>query len=159
ELQRGLVTQQRPVPAPFLLLHSREGVSCARMSLVKSGGRFQLTRLIGEGGFGTVYEAFDRDRNSVVALKRLHRFDAVALFRFKREFRTLADINHPHVVTLYELVAEQDDWLLTMELVNGVPFVDYVRDASRTAALDVNRLRLVFGQVADALSAIHQIGI
>src|SRR5213076_48545 len=47
--------------------------------------------------------------------------------RFKKEFRVLADLHHPNVVTLHELVATPNRWFLTMELIDGVSFRDYVR--------------------------------
>ena len=55
----------------------------------KGNARFAVTRRLGEGGFGIVYEAFDRERQLTVALKTLQRFDADALYLFKREFRRL----------------------------------------------------------------------
>jgi len=76
---------------------------------------------------GVVYEAIDRDRNARVALKTLKRLDASAMTRFKREFRALADIAHPNLVSLYELVADDSDMFFTMELVDGVDFLRWVR--------------------------------
>jgi len=55
--------------------------------------RFELRRCLGRGGFGPVYEALDRNRGVRVALKVLHAVDPSAVYRFKREFRTLADID------------------------------------------------------------------
>src|SRR5262252_9533691 len=128
-----------------------------KLPVSKGDGRFQLTRYVGEGGFGVVYEAFDRKRNAVVALKALRRFDAAALYRFKQEFHSIVDLNHPHIVSLYELFSPGQEWYFTMEFVDGVPFTQYVRrDHNR---LDADRLRHVLSQVSDALCSIHQRGI
>ncbi len=68
--------------------------------------RYAIQRRLGRGGFGVVYQAFDRQQNAIVALKMLHRPGADALFRFKREFRALAEISHPNLVALYDLVSD-----------------------------------------------------
>jgi len=101
----------------------------------KAPARFDIQRRLGSGGFGVVYEAFDRERQTVVALKELTRNDPAALYRFKREFRALSDLVHPNLVTLYELISEQDQWLLAMELIRGVNFLDYVHDAQLFGAV------------------------
>ena len=89
--------------------------------------RFELIRKLGEGGEGLVYEAHDNERDMRVALKTLRELDATSLYRFKKEFRALTDVSHPNIVGLYDLVSERDDWFFTMELVEGVDFVSYVR--------------------------------
>ncbi|HEX2571108.1 MAG TPA: serine/threonine-protein kinase, partial [Polyangia bacterium] len=89
--------------------------------------RFELRRRLGAGGFGVVYEAWDRQRNLRVALKTLARIDPVALYQFKQEFRTLADIQHPHLVVFYELLSSAGHWFFTMELLEGLGLLEYVR--------------------------------
>jgi eukaryotic-like serine/threonine-protein kinase len=94
-------------------------------------GRFERRRRLGAGAFGEVWEAYDRQRGELVALKSLTRADPESIYRFKQEFRALADIRHPNLVTLHELLNEGDEWLLVMELVHGVDFTSYIRpDAS-----------------------------
>lgn len=149
--------------------------------------RFERRRLIGAGAFGAVYEAFDRERQATVALKTLHRLDAVALSALKHEFRALAGVRHPNIVRLYELLSDGGGWFLTMELVDGCDFRAYVRggpngDVPTVIAPDANgeiglaetvdaalalpverpteaRLRSAMKQLAEGLAALHERGI
>jgi eukaryotic-like serine/threonine-protein kinase len=114
--------------------------------------RFELIRRLGEGGFGTVYEALDRRRSTRVALKLLRQAEGTPLYRFKREFRALADISHPNLVALDELLTDGLHWFFTMELVRGGTIVEYTLG-------DETRLRTVLPQLVKALNAIHRAGI
>jgi serine/threonine protein kinase/tetratricopeptide (TPR) repeat protein len=148
--------------------------------------RFQVQRRLGAGGMGVVYAAWDRERATTVALKTLRHRDAAALYRFKREFRGLADISHPNLAALHELVSAGDEWFFTMELVEGVDFITWVRGlepeseladtfdfdtpglghgptleqpthgASPPASCD--RLRDALRQLAEGIQVLHQAG-
>src|SRR5215468_10812848 len=78
--------------------------------------RFELRRVIGEGGMGVVYEAYDRERDMVVALKTVRELDAQSLYRLKTEFRARGDLDHRNLVRLGELFHDDGHWFFTMEL-------------------------------------------
>jgi predicted ATPase/serine/threonine protein kinase len=89
--------------------------------------RFDVVRQLGSGGMGVVYEAYDHEIDSVVALKMLQTVDGDGIFQFKKEFRALADIQHPNLVRFGELLSDGGQWFFTMELVHGANFLQYVR--------------------------------
>jgi tRNA A-37 threonylcarbamoyl transferase component Bud32 len=140
-------------------------------------GRFTIVRTLGSGAFGVVYEAIDRKLGRRVALKRLIRVDASARYRFKQEFRALAQVVHPNLVRLHELFVDDEHWLFTMELVDGVDFFTWVRGARQAAlaptldleapdsaaaaivgTMDEARLRAATRQLALAVQALHRAG-
>jgi hypothetical protein len=132
--------------------------------------RFEIRRRLGAGGMGEVFEAIDRDRGEVVALKTLRHPDPAALYNFKKEFRFLQDVSHPNLVSLYELVVDGGQWFFTMELVDGEGLKDYVYPLDQTLpivagmepraepALCVERLRSALGQLAAGVKAVHDAG-
>jgi len=88
--------------------------------------RFEVRRRLGEGGMGVVYEAYDRDRNMLVAVKALRHVNSSGVYRFKREFRSLTGVSHPNLISLYELFSVGGQWFFTMELVEGDDFITFV---------------------------------
>lgn len=89
--------------------------------------RFEVIRRLGSGGMGVVYEVLDRETGERVALKTLRQVGPDELLSFKREFRSLANVLHPGLVPLYELLTSGRQWFFTMELVRGVSLLEYVR--------------------------------
>ncbi|HEY1585746.1 MAG TPA: hypothetical protein VGH63_08655, partial [Polyangia bacterium] len=75
---------------------------------------------------GAVYEAFDRETETRVALKTLLHLDGVSLLRFKNEFRSLQRLSHRSLVSLGELFEHDGKWFFTMECIDGVDFLSYV---------------------------------
>src|SRR5262245_5357718 len=133
------------------------------------GGRFEVRGTLGAGGAGVVYRAFDRQLQREVALKLLRQASGRDLYRFKKEFRALADIVHPNLVTLHELHSTGGDWYFTMALVEGVSFVDLGRPTATpgpsrsrqdilATPVDEVRLRGALVQLVDALIALHKAG-
>ena len=112
-------------------------------------------------GMGVVYEAYDREREQRVALKTLFFDDPSAIYRLKHEFRALADVAHPNLITFYELIREGDVWFITMELVEGETFLDYVRPwnpKDSAAKLDLTRLRAALPQLVEGVYHLHAHG-
>jgi serine/threonine protein kinase len=115
--------------------------------------RYQVIQRIGEGGMGVVYEALDLERHQPVAVKTLQRFSPDALYRFKQEFRTLADLIHPNLVRLYDLVASDEEGVFfTMELIRGTTFIEHVLSSAHHSAGPVSSAATA-RPVRDALGA------
>ena len=99
-------------------------------------GRYDVVGLIGAGGMGAVYDAIDREHRTRVALKTLSHLSAANLLLFKSEFRSVADLSHPNLVSLYELSCHDDLWFFTMERIDGGDFVSALRRSPPTDDLE-----------------------
>jgi serine/threonine protein kinase len=86
--------------------------------------RFRLLERVGSGGMGTVYRAFDERLQRQVAVKEIASSDAG---RVAREAQAAARLNHPGIVTLYELGHEDGRALLVSELVEGATLAELAR--------------------------------
>ncbi|MGE0398182.1 MAG: protein kinase [Kofleriaceae bacterium] len=82
-------------------------------------GRYKLVERIGAGAMGIVYRAEDRELGRDVALKQLHRPDAELTDRLVREARSMAQVNHPNVVAVYDVGVLDGVTYIAMELVSG----------------------------------------
>ena len=140
---------------------------------LETNDRFDLISEIGVGGMGVVFEAFDRQQDSRVALKTMIHLQPTELYRFKKEFRSLANIAHPNLIRLYELFSDGTEWFYTMELIDGVDFNTWVRPLPNLEAIEDDptipmqleiapqnddRLRKALGQLVEGVRALHQEG-
>jgi hypothetical protein len=112
---------------------------------------------------GVVYETMDLESGQRVALKTLLHFDPAALYRFKQEFRALADVSHPNLVSLHELVATDELLFFTMELVPGVDFLRYTaptgaRSGRATGSASTTSSRSGGEGRSDALETLDPVG-
>jgi serine/threonine protein kinase len=99
--------------------------------------RFELRQLLGRGGMGIVYAAYDLEHRCEVALKLLPSLSPAAADRLKREFRVARGTHHRNLVSLGELIEEDGNLFFTMELVAGVDWLSYVRGLDASARPDL----------------------
>ncbi|HKS08135.1 MAG TPA: protein kinase [Pyrinomonadaceae bacterium] len=123
----------------------------------KSVGRYEVSSLLGVGGMGAVYLARDTRLGRKVALKVLFQSSTTdkRVGRFKREARAASALNHPNIVTIYEIEEADGMHFIAAEYVEGVTLRERLKNGPMklSVALDVAR------QVAGALSKAHQQGI
>ena len=118
-------------------------------------GRYQVLEELGKGGFATVYRAHDPALERDVALKVLHQHlagDAATRERFVREGRSLARVDHPNVVTVYEAGEAGDTAFMAMRLIKGRSLADMVIEHGPLSVPDLVR---IIDQIAGALTAVH----
>jgi serine/threonine protein kinase len=121
-------------------------------------GPYRVLGKLGEGGMGAVYRARDTRLGRDVALKLLaptFANDPDRVARFAREAQVLASLNHPHVATIYGLEPLAAHQVIVMELVEG----ETLEARISRGPLDVEHVRRIGIQIADALDAAHERGI
>ena len=117
-------------------------------------GRYELRRSLGEGGFGCVFEAWDRELQRAVAIKLLDRVDASAAAELRREARALARLNDAHVISIFDVGELDGHMFIAMELMCGGTLRQWL-SAGRDAA-EVLRRFVAAGQ---GLVAAHEAGL
>ncbi len=120
--------------------------------------RYRVGRLIGAGGMGEVYLAEDETLNRKVALKLLPvRFtrDEERVRRFQREARAASALNHPNIITIYEIGQDEDLHYIATEYIEG----ETLRERMATRRLNIGEVLDVAIGVASALAAAHDAGI
>lgn len=117
-------------------------------------GRYELIDMIGEGGMGGVWRAYDLRDGSVIAAKVLRQSDAGSLLRFMREQGMR--IHHPNVVTPLSWAGVDDRVLIAMPLVEGGSVAGL---AQRHGKLPAPYAAELLRQLLDALTAVHEQGV
>ena len=126
-------------------------------------GRYQLTRVLGRGAMGLVYEGLDPRLNRAVAVKTIlkgHLMDAELAAdysaRFVREAQAAARLTHPHIVTVFDFGEQDDVAYLVMELVQGRELAAHFDGHD---FFDLPHALRIMGELLDALGYAHQHGI
>lgn len=113
--------------------------------------RYEVLERLGRGGFGEVYKAFDAKMGRVVAIKRIDA-NPQSASRALSEARAAAKLDHPNVVTVYELDKENDFYYLTMEFIDGVSLAEVLEIKPQLSLEETLDIAI---QIADALEAAH----
>jgi WD40 repeat protein/serine/threonine protein kinase len=174
-------TQGAPLPAcphchnplPFAFGAGQEEVICpgcggsfrvagypqaSTIAEVHSLGRFQLLERVGQGAFGAVWRARDTQLDRIVALKIPHAgllASKGALERLEREARAAAQLRHPRIVRLYELITLNGIPVLVSDYIEGVPLPDLLR----VRRLTIRESAELVADVAEALDYAHGMGL
>jgi len=121
-------------------------------------GPYELLDSLGAGGMGEVYRARDTRLQRDVAVKVLPAelsSDGARLDRFRREARSASALNHPNIVTIYEVGQSDSTSFIVMELVDG----KNLRQMLNAGSLPLRKLLGIASQVADGLAKAHAAGI
>ena len=121
--------------------------------------RYELEQLVGRGGMGLVFRAYDTELNRTVAVKilALHLIAiGSARERFIREARAVASLSHPHIVPMYDVVTDGEVPALVMQFIAGETLQ---RRISQRGAMPVEDVLQIGIQLADALSLAHSHGL
>ena len=119
-------------------------------------GRYQVLRILGQGGMGVVYAAHDPDLDRPVALKVLRGTAGdEARTRLLREARAMAKLSHPNVITVYEVGSSGAIDFVAMELIDGKSLAEWLTGGRRPA----DEVLRVFRAAARGLQAAHGVGL
>lgn len=124
-------------------------------------GQYELRDLLGQGGMGAVYRAYQPALNREVAIKLLKVYPSASLERFTREAQTAATLEHPHIVAVHDfghqvLPDETELYYIVMRLLTGGSLAERLQDSGR---LSMTETLTLLTQLASALDYAHQRGV
>src|SRR4051812_16978295 len=121
-------------------------------------GPYEILQRLGAGGMGEVYRARDTRLGREVAIKTVsinRHSQPEAAIRFEQEARSASALNHPNIVTIYELGHVDGTHYIAMELVGG----ETVHQLLTSGPIPFRRAIVIAAQIADALARAHEIGV
>ena len=122
-------------------------------------GCFLLIRHLGKGGMGNVYSAIDLRSTAHVAVKVMRHMDSWSIYRFVEEFSWLSQLDHPHLVKLYDAFSEGDVRYFSMEQVEGTTIRQWFQSFSQEDTGRWEVLRQVLAQAASAIRFLHECNV
>lgn len=127
--------------------------------MVKKLGHYDIVSELGRGGMGVVYKAYEASLDRHVAIKVLSEqmaSDPTLVARFQREARSVAALNHPHIIQIFFIGQSEEQHYFVMEFVEGESLSAYIR---REYPLPVPKAMSLLKQAAEGLAAAHEIGV
>ena len=123
-------------------------------------GRYRIIKQIGRGGMADVYLAkdliLDGEEVAVKVLRTNYQTDPIAVARFQREARAMADLDHPHIVRITDIGEEDGQQYLAMEYVAGLDLKRYIKEHHPLSNEEAVR---IMGQILLAMRLAHAKGI
>ncbi|TWT10363.1 Stk1 family PASTA domain-containing Ser/Thr kinase [Streptococcus sp. sy004] len=123
-------------------------------------GRYRILKSIGHGGMADVYLAkdliLDNERVAIKVLRTNYQTDQVAIARFQREARAMAELSHPNIVAIRDIGEEDGQQFLAMEYVDGADLKKYISEYAPLSNQEVVR---IMKEVLSAMTRAHEQGI
>jgi serine/threonine protein kinase len=156
--QTALEDAQRFCPSCGSVIQASEGQAPDPMIGQVLGGKYRVVRLLGEGGMGAVYEGEQQlgTTKRKVAVKTLHPHlsrDPKIKARFEREVGTIAELEHPNTIQVYDFGTTEDGILyIVMEFLHGKSLAEHLE---REGAMQPERVAYIMAQVCGSLEEAH----
>ncbi|MGC2170138.1 MAG: protein kinase [Candidatus Sulfotelmatobacter sp.] len=157
----SLIASHEEAGSQFLCAAAPDVLRLAPPRTLASGtklGPYEIIELLGAGGMGEVYRARDARLDRMVAIKILpaaFSADSDRLHRFAQEARSASALNHPNIITIYELGQDGSTHYIAMELVEGKT----LRELLVSGLLPIRKTIDIAAQVAEGLAKAHEAGI
>ena len=121
---------------------------------------YKIIRIIGEGGFGKVYEVQNRKTLETFACKKLSKLNILNLMKFKDEIRILSKSDHPNIIKLYEIYESNRSFYLIMELCKGGQLFNQISERAQKKNMYTEKdAAEIFQQIMSSIEYCHNQGI